>query len=232
MVARWFSRPARVLSVLIGVSATLSAQVVRMLDASGREVERRCEQAQWPKTIPALDALVDSAALVTAIEALPRDDTTAILFSILYSQDGSASARLLGRDSLVVRTSLSAALTRGLRAVSPPTPFGAVRLRLLPGHAPAVERSVYCPPAPDPAPGGPSAPRRVRVEVRPGDRTPPIGPSQLASDYEPLCKLGVPYVFFWTPDARCYHQTCDTADRIDYRYMVDIAALAACGSRL
>ncbi len=46
------------------------------------------------------------------------------------------------------------------------------------------------------------------------------------SDYEPLCKLGVPYVFFWTPDPKCYHQACDTADRLDYRAMADIAALA------
>jgi len=46
------------------------------------------------------------------------------------------------------------------------------------------------------------------------------------SDYEPLCKLGVPYVFLWTPDARCYHRACDTPDRIDYKHMVDIAAFA------
>lgn len=46
------------------------------------------------------------------------------------------------------------------------------------------------------------------------------------SDYEPLCKQGVPYVFFWTPDPKCYHETCDTADRLDYRAMADIAALA------
>jgi hypothetical protein len=53
-----------------------------------------------------------------------------------------------------------------------------------------------------------------------------IGGRARGSDYEPLCKLGVPYVFFWTPDAKCYHQKCDTADRIDYPRMVDIAALA------
>lgn len=46
------------------------------------------------------------------------------------------------------------------------------------------------------------------------------------SDYEPLCKQGVPYVFFWTPDPKCYHEACDTADRLDYRAMADIAALA------
>lgn len=53
-----------------------------------------------------------------------------------------------------------------------------------------------------------------------------IGGIARGSDYEPLCKLGVPYVFFWTPDPRCYHQACDTADRLDYRAMADIAALA------
>jgi hypothetical protein len=46
------------------------------------------------------------------------------------------------------------------------------------------------------------------------------------SDFEPFCKLGVPYVFFWTPDARCYHEKCDTADQVDYPHMVDIARLA------
>ena len=46
------------------------------------------------------------------------------------------------------------------------------------------------------------------------------------SDFEPFCKLRIPYVFFWTPDARCYHETCDTIERIDEKHMVDIAALA------
>lgn len=53
-----------------------------------------------------------------------------------------------------------------------------------------------------------------------------IGGRARGSDYEPLCKQGVPYVFFWTPDARCYHKKCDTADRLDYPRMVDIAGLA------
>jgi len=53
-----------------------------------------------------------------------------------------------------------------------------------------------------------------------------IGGRARGSDYEPLCKLGVPYVFFWTPDKRCYHAQCDTADKLDYPRMVDIASLA------
>lgn len=46
------------------------------------------------------------------------------------------------------------------------------------------------------------------------------------SDFAPYCALGVPYVFFWTPDRRCYHEACDTADNLDYKHMVDIVALA------
>ena len=46
------------------------------------------------------------------------------------------------------------------------------------------------------------------------------------SDHEPFCKQGIPYVFFWTPDKSCYHRKCDTATRVDYPRMVDIAALA------
>ena len=53
-----------------------------------------------------------------------------------------------------------------------------------------------------------------------------IGGRARGSDYEPLCKKGVPYVFFWTPDAKCYHQACDTADKIDLPRMADITALA------
>ena len=53
-----------------------------------------------------------------------------------------------------------------------------------------------------------------------------LGGTSRGSDFEPFCKLGIPYVFFWTPDARCYHQQCDTVERIDFRHMVDITTLA------
>jgi hypothetical protein len=46
------------------------------------------------------------------------------------------------------------------------------------------------------------------------------------SDHEAFCKQGIPYVFFWTPDARCYHETCDTAANLDTRHMAQIAQLA------
>lgn len=53
-----------------------------------------------------------------------------------------------------------------------------------------------------------------------------LGGRAARSDHSPFCALGVPYVFFWTPDARCYHRACDTATKIDLPRMADIAALA------
>jgi hypothetical protein len=60
--------------------------------------------------------------------------------------------------------------------------------------------------------------RRIRVS---------IGGHSVRGDHQGFCQLAIPYVFFWTPDARCYHATCDTADRIDYPHLLDIASLAA-----
>jgi Zn-dependent M28 family amino/carboxypeptidase len=57
------------------------------------------------------------------------------------------------------------------------------------------------------------------VNVVPGGRA-------RGSDFIPFCDAGVPYTFFWTPDHRCYHETCDTIDRIDLPHLIDIAKLA------
>jgi hypothetical protein len=53
-----------------------------------------------------------------------------------------------------------------------------------------------------------------------------LGGRAARSDHSPFCARGIPYVFFWTPDTRCYHRSCDTAKRIDLPRMADIAALA------
>jgi aminopeptidase YwaD len=53
-----------------------------------------------------------------------------------------------------------------------------------------------------------------------------LGGVARGSDHEPFCKLGIPYVFFWTPDKNCYHRKCDTAAKVDFPRMLDIAALA------
>jgi hypothetical protein len=58
------------------------------------------------------------------------------------------------------------------------------------------------------------------------DLTIKLGGSSGRSDHAPFCAVGVPYLFFFTADPPCYHRTCDTADRIDYRNLARIASLA------
>lgn len=36
----------------------------------------------------------------------------------------------------------------------------------------------------------------------------------------------VPYVFFWTPDRRCYHARCDTTEHLDTAHLAAISRLA------
>jgi len=53
-----------------------------------------------------------------------------------------------------------------------------------------------------------------------------IGGRGAGSDHEAFCRAGIPYVFFWTPDRRCYHERCDTVERLDAEHLAVIAALA------
>lgn len=54
-----------------------------------------------------------------------------------------------------------------------------------------------------------------------------LGGESVRGDHHGFAALGIPYAFFWTPDARCYHRRCDTAARIDARGLSDIAEVAA-----
>jgi hypothetical protein len=53
-----------------------------------------------------------------------------------------------------------------------------------------------------------------------------IGGRGVGSDHAAFCRAGVPYVFFWTPDRRCYHERCDTVDKLDLPHLSAIAAFA------
>jgi Zn-dependent M28 family amino/carboxypeptidase len=64
------------------------------------------------------------------------------------------------------------------------------------------------------------------AKTRPGLQV-AMGGQGRGSDHEPFCAAGIPYVFFWTPGGRCYHATCDTAERVDVEHMAEIVALAA-----
>lgn len=47
------------------------------------------------------------------------------------------------------------------------------------------------------------------------------------SDFYPFCTAGIPYAFFWTSDDACYHDACDTAERLDYPELGKIAKVSA-----
>lgn len=53
-----------------------------------------------------------------------------------------------------------------------------------------------------------------------------VGGRAARSDHRAFCRAGIPYVFFWTPDRRCYHAPCDTVDNLDAAHLGQIAALA------
>ena len=53
-----------------------------------------------------------------------------------------------------------------------------------------------------------------------------IGGTSDRGDQAGFCEHGIPYVFFWTPDPRCYHEKCDTADKLDYKHLSEIAQIA------
>ncbi|MEJ7598893.1 MAG: M20/M25/M40 family metallo-hydrolase [Kofleriaceae bacterium] len=53
-----------------------------------------------------------------------------------------------------------------------------------------------------------------------------LGGHSVRGDQVPFCERDIPYVFFWTPDARCYHEKCDTVAKLDLPGMAGIAALA------
>jgi len=68
------------------------------------------------------------------------------------------------------------------------------------------------------------------LEKRGGDSFPLVVDLDSAgddSDHEPFCAAGIPYTTFFTPDPDCYHQSCDTPDRIDSESLSLIAQLAA-----
>lgn len=145
--------------------------------SDAQEPRRHCRDAQWPKRLPALDAVVDSAALFDLIDT-SESDTTSVVVSVLYKEDGTAAVRVVepAGAPTPLGTFLSLMLSRGLRRITPlPSPMGALRVRLRAGpqRAGRVERSVYCPPEVDP--DAPSGRQVIRVVQLPGERMPAGG---------------------------------------------------------
>ena len=156
----------------------VAACVLTFSLCAAQEPRRHCRRAEWPKRLPALDAVVDSAALFDLIDDSPESDTTSMVVSILYREDGPAAVRLLEPAGVPSPAAVQflQVMSRGLRRLPAPSPMGALRVRVRagPGRTGIVERSEYCPPELPPN-GGPGLPASVRIEVMPGERPPTTG---------------------------------------------------------
>ena len=47
------------------------------------------------------------------------------------------------------------------------------------------------------------------------------------SDYDPFCRKGIPYLYFFTEDDECYHRPCDDTDHLDYQHLASLGRLTA-----
>jgi len=155
--------------------ALISWLVASVGIGAAQEPKRHCRLAEWPKRLPSLDAVVDSAALFDLIDTSPESDTTSMVVSILYKEDGPAVVRLVEPAGVPSPGSIQflQIMSRGLRRMPPPSPMGALRVRVRagPGRSGVVERSVYCPPELPPN-GVPGLTATGRIEVLPGERVP------------------------------------------------------------
>lgn len=68
--------------------------------------------------------------------------------------------------------------------------------------------------------------RTVLASLRHPGLTVSLGGHSTRGDHASFCDLGIPYVFFWTSDPRCYHRRCDVVERVDVRHTAAIASLA------
>jgi len=153
------------------VGCAFAACVATFNFCVAQEPQRQCLPAEWPKRLPALDAVIDSAALFDLIDTSPESDTTSMVVSILYKEEGPAAVRLLEPAGAPAPGAVQflQLVSRALRRMPPPSPMGALRVRVRagPGRAGAVERSVYCPPKPVPTAQSPGP---TRFAVMPGER--------------------------------------------------------------
>lgn len=139
--------------------------------------ERHCEKAEWPKKLPAVGEVVDSALLATALAALPASDTGTFEFSILYRESLPPRVRLL--QPQVPSSTVDAfgeSITRGLKNLPNPRIAGALRLRVRAGatRETTVDRAIFCEPV-QTSNDATSGSRTIRVNTNEGDVLPAGG---------------------------------------------------------
>ncbi len=164
------------------------AVVITVTPASTSAQQRGCADTHFPKHLPSVNTILDSAAVVAELANLqgPRIE---MRYGLFFNAG----------DSLPVILPLSGghqaipALNRSLRPQKP-SDVWAVRAVVAMGGGPApvltLERSTYCPPAPDTRVGG-NQPVSLLVQVEPDDRMPPSGRARILVEVN-VTKNGVP----------------------------------------
>ncbi len=156
-------------SFRIALVATLAVFApIHDATAQDRPPERRCESTTLPKQLPAADAVVDSATLLSVLSELLNEDGEGLLVSMRYL-DGATTPAL----TVLTRKSVSAdsadrlldVLRPNLKPITLDQRNWGVRLRVIGGSTPtvALERSLYCPPDPIARPERASVTRRVET---------------------------------------------------------------------
>lgn len=116
--------------------------------------ERSCAPTEYPKTLPPVSSLIDSARIVRGLSGADLAPN-GVLFSLVYSESDSLP------QVHVIESSIDSAglLLANLFVPQKPKKLWAVRLRVSAAAAPAVtlERSIYC------------LPRMARTQDRLGD---------------------------------------------------------------
>jgi hypothetical protein len=164
-------RSYHVLAVLLTVALVATATVT-----AAKAQQRPCADTRYPKHLPPLSVLLDSASAVADLAGLsePRGE---LLVSLFFNEGDSLPVILpLGGDD---RRPLQV-LNRLLRPQKP-SDIWAVRVHVAGGATPVltVARSTYCPPSPE-SRGTDNLPMIASVQIQPGDRMPANGRARMS----------------------------------------------------
>lgn len=102
-----------------------------------------CRETTFPPTLPAPNALVDSAHAIAALAPFAAPSRPAVFSVVFNAGDSIAQVRALDKNHAAAAVTLANYVHR-----APPRELWAFRVRIAGGDAPALtlERSMYCPP--------------------------------------------------------------------------------------
>lgn len=177
------THPSRWMPALVVVLGTAcqpqvaAGQTIVTRGPDGREVKRTCSAVTPAKSLPAVSALIDSAAVLASLAAVAPPDAETWVLSLGYARQSSpARVRWVSPEAGPedVLALVAERTAPGPRDVAEPW---AVRLRFSFGGQPnvRVESAVFCPPIPVPGSGSGVGSGIVRVEAASGDRMPTPG---------------------------------------------------------